>query len=94
MREQSKRASGAGVEVLFVEGTVTTLTDTGIGSGFHLFLDFGAVHSLQARAGASGKPWGYGGGRRGRHASDVRVLAGSQRASAARHQSGGDRTSL
>jgi SAM-dependent methyltransferase len=47
VRTARKRASGAGVEVEFVEGSVTTLTDAGVGSGFHLILDFGVVHGLQ-----------------------------------------------
>jgi SAM-dependent methyltransferase len=47
VRTARKRASGAGVEVLFVEGSVTTLTAAGIGSRFHLILDFGVVHGLQ-----------------------------------------------
>jgi len=47
VRTARKRASGAGVEILFVEGSVTTLTAAGIGSGFHLILDFGVVHGLQ-----------------------------------------------
>ena len=47
VRTARKRASGAGVEVRFVEGSVTTLTAAGIGSSFHLILDFGVVHGLQ-----------------------------------------------
>ena len=47
VRTARKRASGAGVEILFVEGSVTTLTAAGIGSEFHLILDFGVVHGLQ-----------------------------------------------
>jgi hypothetical protein len=35
------------VEVLFVEGSITTLTASDIGSAFHLILDFGVVHGLQ-----------------------------------------------
>lgn len=46
IRTARKRASGAGVDVLFVEGSVTTLTVAGIGSEFHLILDFGVVHGL------------------------------------------------
>jgi len=42
-----KRASRARVEAMFVEGSITTLTAAGIGSGFHLILDFGVVHGLQ-----------------------------------------------
>jgi SAM-dependent methyltransferase len=47
VRTARKRAREAGVEILFVEGSVTTLTAAGIGSGFHLILDFGVVHGLQ-----------------------------------------------
>jgi SAM-dependent methyltransferase len=47
LRTARKRARGAGVEILFVEGSVTTLTAAGIGPGFHLVLDFGVVHGLQ-----------------------------------------------
>jgi SAM-dependent methyltransferase len=47
VRAARKRASEAGVEVLFVEGSVTTLSVAGIDSGFHLILDFGVVHGLQ-----------------------------------------------
>ncbi len=46
IRAARKRASGAGVEASFVEGSITALTDAGIGSGFHLILDFGVVHGL------------------------------------------------
>jgi SAM-dependent methyltransferase len=48
LRTARKRASGAGVDVLFVEESVTTLTAAGVGSGFRLILDFGVVHGLQA----------------------------------------------
>jgi len=47
IRTARKRASEAGVDAQFVEGSITDLTETGIGSGFNLFLDFGAVHGLQ-----------------------------------------------
>ncbi|GKS57821.1 hypothetical protein YTPLAS18_13480 [Nitrospira sp.] len=46
VRLARERARGAGVEVRFVEGSITALTAAGIGSGFHLILDFGAVHGL------------------------------------------------
>ena len=46
VRTARKRARKAGVEGLFVEGSVTALRDAGIGSGFHLILDFGVVHGL------------------------------------------------
>lgn len=42
-RERARRAS---VEGLFVEGSITALTATDIGSGFRLILDFGVVHGL------------------------------------------------
>ena len=47
LRTARKRASRAGVEVQFVEGSVTMLTAAGIGSRFDLILDFGVVHGLQ-----------------------------------------------
>lgn len=47
IRTARKRASGAGVDVQFVDGSITALADAGIGSGFNLILDFGAVHGLQ-----------------------------------------------
>ena len=46
VRIARQRARGAGVEVLFVEGSVTALTTAGIGSQFSLILDFGVVHGL------------------------------------------------
>lgn len=48
IRTARKRASEAGVEVEFVEGSITALSDAGISSGFNLILDFGAVHGLQS----------------------------------------------
>ncbi|MEZ5989273.1 MAG: class I SAM-dependent methyltransferase [Planctomycetota bacterium] len=47
VRKARKRASEAGVEVGFVEGSMLSLRTAGIGSGFDLVLDFGAVHGLQ-----------------------------------------------
>lgn len=47
VRTARQRANGAGVEVRFVESSVTSLTAAGIGSGFDLILDFGVVHGLQ-----------------------------------------------
>jgi len=47
VRTARKRASRAGVEVQFVEGSITTLTAAGVGTGFRLILDFGVVHGLQ-----------------------------------------------
>jgi hypothetical protein len=38
------RADNAGAEVRFVEGDVTRLSTTGVGSGFPFFLDFGLFH--------------------------------------------------
>lgn len=46
VRTARQRARGAGVECLFVEGSVTALSAAGVGSGFRLILDFGVVHSL------------------------------------------------
>ena len=46
VRTARKRARGAGVDSRFVEGSITSLTGIGIGSGFRLILDFGAVHGL------------------------------------------------
>ncbi|MGA7801169.1 MAG: methyltransferase domain-containing protein [Gammaproteobacteria bacterium] len=46
VRTARERARGAGVDSLFVEGSITSLTAIGIGSGFRLILDFGAVHGL------------------------------------------------
>jgi SAM-dependent methyltransferase len=46
VRTARKRARDAGVEVPFVEGSVTALAAAGIGSGFRLILDFGVVHGL------------------------------------------------
>ncbi len=40
------RARQAGVELHLVQGDVTALQSTGIGSGFRLVLDFGTVHGL------------------------------------------------
>jgi len=48
LRIARDRARAAGVEVRFVEGSATALTTAGIGSGFRLILDFGAVHGLPA----------------------------------------------
>jgi len=46
VRTARDRARGAGVEGLFVKGSVTALAAAGIGSGFRLILDFGFVHGL------------------------------------------------
>ncbi len=46
LRAARERAEQAGVEVRFLEGSVTALRDTGVGSGFRLVLDFGTVHGL------------------------------------------------
>jgi hypothetical protein len=40
------QARGAGAEIQFPEGSVTTLTTEGVGSGFRLILDFGVAHGL------------------------------------------------
>jgi SAM-dependent methyltransferase len=46
VRRARERARAAGVECLFVDGSVTALTAAGSGSGFRLILDFGVVHGL------------------------------------------------
>ena len=46
VRSARDRARSAGVEGLFVKGSVTELAAAGIGSGFRLILDFGVVHGL------------------------------------------------
>jgi len=46
LRTARKRARAAGVDIHFAEGSITALTTLGIGSGFRLILDFGAVHGL------------------------------------------------
>lgn len=46
VRAAGGRARGAGVEARFVEGSITALAAAGIGAGFRLVLDFGAVHGL------------------------------------------------
>jgi len=48
VRTARERARRAGVEITFLEGSVTALTSAGIDSGFRLFLDFGVVHGLPA----------------------------------------------
>ncbi|MGH7657354.1 MAG: class I SAM-dependent methyltransferase [Gemmatimonadales bacterium] len=41
-----ERARDAGVEMKFLEGDLTRLRDSGVGSGFRLLVDFGAIHGL------------------------------------------------
>jgi len=48
VRTARERARGTGLEVRFVEGSITALTAAGIGPGFRLILDFGVVHGLSA----------------------------------------------
>lgn len=43
---RTARARAEGVDSRFVEGSITALTALGIGSGFRLVVDFGAVHGL------------------------------------------------
>jgi SAM-dependent methyltransferase len=51
-----ERAREAGVEVHFLQGDITALRAAGVGSGFRLVLDFGAVHGLtQAQRAAVGR---------------------------------------
>ena len=49
VRRARERARQAGVEVQFVDGDVAALRAAGVGSGFRLVLDFGAVHGLTER---------------------------------------------
>jgi SAM-dependent methyltransferase len=44
LRRARERAEKAGVEVQLVEGDVTDLGPTGVGSGFRLLVDFGCFH--------------------------------------------------
>ncbi len=46
LRTARQRARDAGVDAQFVDGSITALSTTGVGSGFRLFLDFGVVHGL------------------------------------------------
>ena len=46
VRSARKRARAAGLEIRFLEGSVTALKAEGVGSGFRLILDFGVVHGL------------------------------------------------
>jgi SAM-dependent methyltransferase len=46
VRTARDRARAAGVEIRFVEGSITALSDAGVGSGYRLILDFGVVHGL------------------------------------------------
>ncbi len=47
VRTARERARRAGVEALFVDGSITALSAAGVGSGFRLILDFGVVHGLR-----------------------------------------------
>jgi SAM-dependent methyltransferase len=44
LRRARQRAQQAGVEIRFVQGDVTKLRATGVGSGFPFLLDFGVFH--------------------------------------------------
>ena len=46
LRRARERAQGAGVEVRLIEGDVTALRATSVGSGFRFLLDFGLFHDL------------------------------------------------
>jgi SAM-dependent methyltransferase len=48
VRRARERAREAGVDVPFVQGDVTGLRGTGVGSGFRLVLDTGTFHGLNA----------------------------------------------
>jgi SAM-dependent methyltransferase len=50
LREASKRAKQAEVEVRFVEADLTNLGESDVGSGFNLLVDNGAFHSLKKGA--------------------------------------------
>jgi SAM-dependent methyltransferase len=47
LREARERAKQADVEVRFVEGDLTNLRESDVGSGFKLLVDNGAFHSLK-----------------------------------------------
>ena len=47
LRRARERAQEAGVEVRLIEGDVTALRTTGVGSGFRFLLDFGVFHGLE-----------------------------------------------
>jgi hypothetical protein len=44
LRRARERAHEAGVEMRLIEGDVTALGATGVGSGFRFLLDFGLFH--------------------------------------------------
>ena len=44
LRRARERANNAGVDVQLLEGEVTDLGPSGVGSGFRLLLDFGCFH--------------------------------------------------
>jgi SAM-dependent methyltransferase len=46
LRRARERAQDAGVEVRLIEGDVTALRATSVGSGFRFLLDFGLFHGL------------------------------------------------
>ena len=46
LRRARERAQEAGVEVRLIEGDVTALRATSVGSGFRFLLDFGLFHGL------------------------------------------------
>jgi SAM-dependent methyltransferase len=46
VRTARERARGAGVNAVFVHGSITALEAAGVGSEFRLILDFGVVHGL------------------------------------------------
>jgi SAM-dependent methyltransferase len=48
LRRARERADQAGVEMRIVEGDVTALGESGVGSGFRLVLDTGTFHGLAA----------------------------------------------
>ncbi|HKK04558.1 MAG TPA: methyltransferase domain-containing protein [Gammaproteobacteria bacterium] len=46
VRTARERARRADLQVQFVDGSITALSAVGVGSRFHLILDFGVVHGL------------------------------------------------
>ena len=46
VRRARERARGAGLQAGFLEASITALRAAGLHPGFHLVLDFGAVHGL------------------------------------------------
>ena len=72
----AQRAQEAGVEVRLIEGDVTALRATGVGSDFRFLLDFGLFHDeLDGRAARGDGSRGERGRRARRHDADAGVGA-------------------